>query len=188
MKSGPDCVKQWHPNFSDPKMLERIFKAFVEWQEMQLVIWQRQGEMLDLTTRFLTSKTFFITLPPKVSTFISGRWRSLQPVQTQLDLSTVFTRLNALHGGKIVSKSCPRKNTAPNPLRRLFEDYKKTTGNNSVMHIMQTITIRPQQKQRDNGTLHNIHKWFMVIVVSDLNTSSWTPPLNSKKFSKSRDV
>ena len=188
MKSGPDCVKQWHPNFSDPKMLERIFKAFVEWQEMQLVIWQRQREMLDLTTRFLTSKTFFITLPPKVSTFISGRSRSLQPVQTQLDLSTVFTRLNALHGGKIVSKSCPRKNAAPNPLRRLFDDYKKTTGNNSVMHIMQTITIRPQQKQRDNGTLHNIHKWFMVIVVSDWNTSSWTPPLNSKKFSKSRGV
>ena len=127
---------------------------------MLLVIWQRLGEMLDLTTRFLTSKTFFITLPPKVSTFISGRSRStsLQPVQTQLDLSTVFTRLNALHGGKIVSKSCPRKNAAPNPLRRLFDDYKKTTGNNSVMHIMQTITIRPQQKQRDNGTLHNIRK------------------------------
>ena len=172
MTSGPDCVKQWHPNFSDPKMLERIFKAFGEWQEMLLVIWQRPGEMLDLTTRFLTSKTFFITLPPKVSTFISGRSRSLQPVQTQLDLSTVFTRLNALHGGKIVSKSCPKKT-----LRRIRCDVysriiRKTTGNNSVVHIMQTITIRPQQKQRDNGTLHNIHKWFMVIVVSDLNTSS----------------
>ena len=125
---------------------------------MQLVIWQRQGEMLDLTTRFLTSKTFFITLPPKVSTFISGRSRSLQPVQTQLDSSTVFTRLNALHGRKIVSKSCPRKNAAPNPLQRLFEDYKKTTGNNFALHIMQTITIQPQQKQRDSGTLHNIHK------------------------------
>ena len=35
---------------------------------------------------------------------------------------------------------------------------------------MQTITIQPQQKKRDIGTLHNIHKWFMVIVVSDLNT------------------
>ena len=123
---------------------------------MQLVIWQRQGEMLDLTTRFLTSKTFFITLPPKVSTFISGRSRSLQPVQTQLDLSTVFTRLNALHGGKIVSKSCPRKNAAPNPLRRLFDDYKKTTGNNSVMHIMQTITRFDPSKNSETMELYII--------------------------------
>ena len=53
-----------------------------------LVIWQRLGEMLDLTTRFLTSKTFFITLPPKVSAFISGRSRSLQPV--------VFNRINTV--------------------------------------------------------------------------------------------
>ena len=128
MKSGAECVKQWHPNFSDPRMLERIFKAFVQWLEMLLVIWRRPGEMLDLTTRFLTSKIFFTTFPPKVSTFISGRWRSLQPVQTQLDSSTVFTRLNALYGSKIVSKRCPRKNAAPNPLPRLFEDYKTKVG------------------------------------------------------------
>ena len=128
MKSGAECVKQWHPNFSDPRMLERIFKAFVQWLEMLLVIWRRPGEMLDLTTRFLTSKIFFTTFPPKVSTFISGRWRSLQPVQTQLDSSTVFTRLNALYGSKIVSKRCPRKNAAPNPLPRLFEDYKTKIG------------------------------------------------------------
>ena len=76
---------------------------------MQLVIWQRQGKMLDLKTRFLTSKTFFITLPPKVSTFISGTSRSLQPVQTQLDLSTVFTRLNHCIEQKLSVKAVPEK-------------------------------------------------------------------------------
>ena len=32
--------------------------------------------------------------------------------------------IKPLHRAKIVCKSCPRKNAAPNPLRRLFEDYK----------------------------------------------------------------
>ena len=119
MKSGAECVKQWHPNFSDPKMLERIFKAFVHWQEMLLVIWRRLGEMLDLTMRFPTSKAFFMTFPPKVSTLISGRSRSLQPVldcEQSLFSSDLVRTMHARGSGEAANA----RNEGGSPRRKIF--------------------------------------------------------------------
>ena len=49
-------------------------------------------------------------------------------------------------------------------MRRLFEDYKKKTRFNSVMHTMKTISILSQQKKREIGTLKNCLFYFFGIL------------------------
>ena len=53
-------------------------------------------------------------------------------------------------------------------MRRLIEDYKRTTRQYVVMYINQTITFFPRKKNKKSETLKHLTKHLSFLLVLDI--------------------